>query len=111
MAYVTDKNENDYIDHLIENELEQQANWLQRQKEWDARRGKMQISRRHRYLTFASNIASVVALLIVGIVIQNVTANIKASRMSGSVAPAVIQHVELGDSLNIDADSTSDAGL
>ena len=99
MAYDTNTNPSDFTDEVIRHELQQQALWRKRQKEWDSSMERARLSRRHSYLTIISNIASVAALLIVGMVLQNLAASFKSSRIEVSIAPAITHQVEYSDTI------------
>ncbi len=87
------------INQLIDHELSEQVRWQRLHNLWDSRRERQRLRLRHRYLTIVSNIASVAALLIVGLIMQNVAAGVKASRLQSNVAPSVLQATEQTDSL------------
>lgn len=57
----------DALDHLIINELGQQARWRGIMQEWDMQQRRR---RRLRLLPVMSNIASVAALMILGFILQ-----------------------------------------
>lgn len=72
----------DALDHLIFRELGQQAQWQQEMRRWEQRARQQ---RRLRILPVLSNIASVAALFILGIIIQ---AMVPGINISNSLVPS-----------------------
>lgn len=73
----------DALDHLIFRELGQQAQWQQAMRHWEQRARQQ---RRLRFLPVLSNIASVAALFILGIIVQAMVPDIN---LSDSIIPSI----------------------
>ena len=73
----------DALDHLIFRELGQQAQWQQAMRHWEQRARQQ---RRLRFLPVLSNIASVAALFILGIIVQ---AMVPGINLSDSIIPSI----------------------
>lgn len=94
MAYDTNTLTNEHTDKLILHELQQRERWQRLHMQWDSRRERQRLARRHSILTLVSNVASVAALVVVGFIIQGVAAGPDVASLQGNVAPAVIHHVD-----------------
>ena len=73
----------DALDHLIFRELGQQAQWQQTMQHWEQRARQQ---RRRRFLPVLSNIASVAALFILGLIVQ---AMVPGINLSDSFIPSI----------------------
>ena len=80
----------DALDHLIFHEIGQQAQWAQTMKMWEERARQQ---RRHRLLPVFSNIASVAALFVLGLIVEAMVPGIRItdSLVDFPSAPAVEQ--------------------
>jgi len=80
----------DALDHLIFHEIGQQAQWAQTMKMWEERARQQ---RRHRLLPVLSNVASVAALFVLGLIVEAMVPGIKIadSLVDSPSAPAVEQ--------------------
>ena len=80
----------DALDHLIFHEIGQQAQWAQTMKMWEERARQQ---RRHRLLPVLSNVASVAALFVLGLIVEAMVPGIKIadSLVDSPSAPATEQ--------------------
>ena len=99
MAYDTNTSNNERTDQLIVHELQQRERWQRLHMMWDSRKERQRLARRHSILTFVSNVASVAAIVVVGFIIQGVTAGPELSSLQNNVTPAVIHHVDTTDTV------------
>ena len=88
----------DALDHLIFRELGHQAQWHQTMAMWDQR---VRQQRRLRILPVLSNIASVAALFILGLIVQSMVPGVSISNSLIHPQPAV-QSAPPTDTLNAD---------
>ncbi len=65
----------DALDHLIFRELGQQDTWRQTMQQWEERQRQRQQQRRYRLIPVLSNIASVAALFILGLIVEAMVPN------------------------------------
>ena len=91
----------DALDHLIFRELGQQAQWQQAMRHWEQRARQQ---RRLRILPVLSNIASVAALFILGIIIQAMVPGIDLSNSIIPATPTTEKPTVPTDSLAIESD-------
>ena len=91
----------DALDHLIFRELGQQAQWQQTMNHWEQRARQQ---RRLRFLPVLSNIASVAALFILGLIVEAMVPGINLSNSFIPSMPATEQTTAPTDSLVIESD-------
>lgn len=91
----------DALDHLIFRELGQQAQWQQTMNHWEQRARQQ---RRLRFLPVLSNIASVAALFILGLIVEAMVPGINLSNSFIPSKPATEKTAAPTDSVVIESD-------
>ena len=92
----------DALDHLIFRELGQQAQWQQTMDRWEQRARQQ---RRLRILPVLSNIASVAALFILGIIVQAMVPGINIANSIIPLTPTTEQTTTPTDSVVIESNT------